>query len=201
MKINKDTKIVGDKIVLVPYLAQHVEKYHQWMKDPELQELTASEPLSLEDEYKMQDSWQKDEDKCTFIVLDKALLETTGDEIKAMIGDTNVFFSSDGGTPVGEVEIMVAEKDYRRGGRGSEAMLFMLRYCAENIPVKTFQAKIGLKNTPSLAMFKNFHFEEVSRSEVFNECTLQVQIEQKWTTWLLNRTEHYSVQVYVSNKM
>ncbi len=34
-------------LFLVPYIPGHVPKYHEWMKTDELQELTASEPLTL----------------------------------------------------------------------------------------------------------------------------------------------------------
>lgn len=37
-------------------------RYHEWMKDPYLQEMTASEPLTLDEEYAMQKSWLEDED-------------------------------------------------------------------------------------------------------------------------------------------
>jgi hypothetical protein len=48
-----------------------VDTYHGWMADPALQAATASEPLTLEEEYAMQRTWLEDEDKCTFIVLDR----------------------------------------------------------------------------------------------------------------------------------
>ena len=34
--------------------SQHVPRYHEWMSDPAIREATASEPLSLEEEYEMQ---------------------------------------------------------------------------------------------------------------------------------------------------
>ena len=69
MLINWETTIQGSRVVLVPYRQEHVVKYHEWMKSEELQELTGSEPLSLEEEFRMQQTWREDPDKCTFIVL------------------------------------------------------------------------------------------------------------------------------------
>ena len=69
MLINWETTIQGSRVVLVPYRLEHVAKYHESMKSEELQELTGSEPLSLEEELRMQQTWREDPEKCTFIVL------------------------------------------------------------------------------------------------------------------------------------
>jgi len=69
MLLNRDVALVGDVAVLVPYRRQHVGTYHGWMQDERLLEATASERLSLQEEYDMQRSWRDDPDKCTFIVL------------------------------------------------------------------------------------------------------------------------------------
>jgi len=104
MRINEDTLLEGGNVVLVPYNADHVPRYllvgpvcdlvsdgcsvssfcpnlprifryHQWMCSPELQKLTASEPLTLEQEYDMQRDWREDDDSelppytCTFFLL------------------------------------------------------------------------------------------------------------------------------------
>ena len=50
----------GKKVILVPYMKEHVPKYHHWMQDPALLQATASEPLILEQEYDMQFSWTQD---------------------------------------------------------------------------------------------------------------------------------------------
>jgi hypothetical protein len=41
MRQNKTTAIVGEKVILVPYKREHVERYHEWMKDAYLQGKTS----------------------------------------------------------------------------------------------------------------------------------------------------------------
>ena len=72
MRSNYHTVLLGRRVVLVPYRPQHVAQYHRWMADPYLQHMTGSEPLSLEEEVEMQRQWADDDDKCTFIVLERA---------------------------------------------------------------------------------------------------------------------------------
>lgn len=57
-----NTRINGTNVILVPYQEKHVTKYHEWMKNPMLQYLTSSEPLTLEEEFEMQKRWLEDED-------------------------------------------------------------------------------------------------------------------------------------------
>lgn len=56
----KQVTILGKKVVLVPYMQQHVPTYHEWMKDPALLQATGSEALTLEEEYAMQETWVRD---------------------------------------------------------------------------------------------------------------------------------------------
>lgn len=190
MKINSNTKIIGKNIVLVPYRPEHVPKYHEWMKSEELQHLTASEPLTLEEEYSMQQSWLHDENKCTFIIIEKQALERSGNEIESMIGDTNLFLQELEDSQSAEVEIMIAEEKARGKKYGWEATLLMLRYGYEVLGIKKFQAKIGLDNAKSIAMFSKMGFNKVGESNVFQEVTMEKITDNSWKTWLLEQTEN-----------
>ncbi|CAG9860603.1 unnamed protein product [Phyllotreta striolata] len=184
MIINKDTTITGQRVILIPYKKSHVLKYHEWMKSESLQQLTASEPLSLEEEYEMQKSWLMDENKLTFIILDRQKFEETNNEIESMIGDTNLFFANADDRLCGEAEIMIAE-DWARGRKcGWEAMLLMLLYGIDYLGVKQYIVKISYINPASLKMFENMGFVELSRSEVFQEITLTKMVDAMWVTWI-----------------
>ncbi|XP_001605881.1 N-acetyltransferase 9-like protein isoform X2 [Nasonia vitripennis] len=190
MKINKSTQIIGENVILVPYKKHHVLRYHEWMKSEELQHLTASEPLSLEDEYKMQQSWFEDSDKCTFIILSKSLFESTGNEIEAMIGDTNLFLNDPDDKECAEIEIMIAETTDRGKGFGLESVYLMLQYGIEKLDIKKYSAKISMDNQKSISMFTKLGFKEISRSEVFQEITLERIVDNEWRDWLKSRTLH-----------
>ncbi|KAH8232538.1 hypothetical protein KR032_009070 [Drosophila birchii] len=194
MRLNEKTKILGRRVILVPYEARHVPKYHDWMSNETLRQLTASEELSLDEEYEMQRSWREDTDKLTFIILDAAIYAQNQDEIAAMVGDTNLFLQpdeEDSDQQVAEAEIMIAEPAARGKGYGREAMLLMLKYAQtqDQLKLAKFQAKIDMDNSASLHLFEAFRFVETCRVEVFHEITLERPITPDWISWLDQQVE------------
>ncbi|OAL53433.1 hypothetical protein IQ07DRAFT_678141 [Pyrenochaeta sp. DS3sAY3a] len=106
MKINENDALLTPRLLLVPYSTHHVPTYHTWMQSPELQALTASEPLTLAQEYEMQASWRNDADKLTFIICkapdalsdeqqeeweSRGIVPGKIDGEEAMLGDVNLF--------------------------------------------------------------------------------------------------------------
>uniref|UniRef100_A0A8C8HYX1 Alpha/beta-tubulin-N-acetyltransferase 9 n=1 Tax=Oncorhynchus tshawytscha TaxID=74940 RepID=A0A8C8HYX1_ONCTS len=186
MRINEDTLLEGKSVVLVPYNADHVPRYHQWMGCPELQQLTASEPLTLEQEYDMQRSWREDDDKCTFIILDKQRwADPAVQEEQCMVGDVNIFLTDPSDSSLADLSINIIEPSYRGKGLGKEVTRMMICYGVTKLGIRKFEAKIGLDNKVSIAMFKRFHFHELSVSEVFREVTLGMTVDQAVRTRLL----------------
>lgn len=211
MRLNEHLQLVGTNVILVPYEAKHVQKYHRWMQSEELQELTASEPLTLEQEYAMQQSWREDEDskisfclcfwrnivncdiiclsECTFLILDKAIFNQTGDEIAALIGDTNIFLlppddDGDDDLKTGEIEIMIAEQPARGKRYGWESTLLMLAFGAKKLAIRRFRAITKDSNAKAIRMFTKMDFREVKRVAVFQEVTFEKQVDAAWLEWI-----------------
>mmetsp|Transcript_7585 Transcript_7585/g.12250 ORF Transcript_7585/g.12250 Transcript_7585/m.12250 type:complete len:349 (-) Transcript_7585:753-1799(-) len=140
-------------------------------------ETTASEPLSVEEEFEMQASWRDDDDKCTFIVMDNTLNENeieSGD-LECMAGDVNLFFNDTQGA---EIEVMIAEENSRRKGLAREALILLMSYGAQRLKTHTYVAKIGAANLASLALFQALGYEEQSFCDVFKEHTLTCPAEK-----------------------
>jgi RimJ/RimL family protein N-acetyltransferase len=128
-------------------------------EEQEIQAATASEPLTLEEEYAMQRSWRQDADKLTFIICLPVLqsqsqsqsqtegqerpglqLQDADDAPGQMLGDINLFLrvehEDEDGTSspeiIGEIELMIAERANQRKGYGRAALLAFLRYVLEH---------------------------------------------------------------------
>lgn len=183
---------------------EHVEHYHDWMKDPGLLAATGSEPLSLEEEMAMQQSWRDDKHKVTFIVLaradcDKIPESDTVDDgfvkrnIDAMAGDVNLFLSEEendeepeaqsgevppsGSTPQAEIDIMIAESKYRGKGLGKEASCLMMLFGATHLKIRRFFCKINDDNMASMELFRKLDFKEFDFIECFRQHELELKKE------------------------
>ncbi|KAM5273048.1 alpha/beta-tubulin-N-acetyltransferase 9 [Ctenodactylus gundi] len=198
MRLNRNTVLLGKKVALVPYTLEHVPRYHEWMKSEELRRLTASEPLTLEQEYAMQCSWREDADKCTFIVLDadRWQAQPGPTEESCMVGDVNLFLTDVEDPTLGEIEVMIAEPSYRGRGFGTEATLLMMSYGVIKLGLTKFEAKIGQENEPSIRMFQKLHFKQVAVSSIFQEVTLRLTVSEPERQWLLEQTSHVKEKPY-----
>ncbi|KAA8905551.1 GNAT domain-containing protein [Sphaerosporella brunnea] len=206
MLLNEDTALLSQKCLLVPYEAHHVPTYHDWMQDEEIRAATASERLTLDEEYRMQKSWRHDNDKLTFIVclppayryllVSNAPIVASHDDAPArMVGDINLFlfeealddedgaFVPDRGYHgkrqlVGELELMIARKEYQGQGIGRAAVLLFLWYVvvhreeiiAEHRGAEDFEGvlrqlrvKIHHTNTRSIRLFESLLFKHASQ--------------------------------------
>ncbi|KAG0124348.1 GNAT domain-containing protein [Tuber indicum] len=141
MKLNAKTALLSPKILLVPYEPHHVPTYHAWMEDEDLRTATASDRLTLPEEYAMQKSWREDGDKLTFIACLPPLSSSSiaemvrarrDDAPERMLGDVNLFLYPSPehdeveGKVVAEVEVMIARREFHGMGLGREVVRLFL---------------------------------------------------------------------------
>ncbi len=168
MKENFSLSLVGEKIELVPYRKKFVPRYHEWMEDDYILQMTASERLSLEEEYEMQQSWKDDPSKCTFIVLQSESAAPGKSEFQRMVGDVNLFIgrSLENGSCSSEINVMIAESNLRRCGLGREAVEMLMWYGHVHLNISTFFAKISKENQASIRLFERY---AINCSFIFTE--------------------------------
>ncbi|KAK4054868.1 hypothetical protein OIV83_000792 [Microbotryomycetes sp. JL201] len=216
MRVNESTVLANDKVVLVPYRRHHVPKYHDWMQDASVLEATASERLTLQQEYDMQEM--------TFIILkrdpnvsvDDTDFMASHDNDEHMIGDVNVFISTDSDddddqlaeldskdnavrrrrdTRRAELEIMIASPDDRRQGYAASTLRMFLPYVSKILSISPdrFFARIGASNVGSIRLFEKLGFKRGKLVQVFDEQQMDWD-ESRGTEWAwsLNYAELYS---------
>nr|CAH8822088.1 unnamed protein product [Trichobilharzia regenti] len=189
MRLNRETVVETTRLFLVPYLATHVTKYHRWMQCSWLRESTSSESLSLDEEFEAQKQWCNSDDRLTFILLSKQLLEEfwslkndENPEVYAMIGDVNLFLTPGIGDDdfEGELSVMIAESKFRGQRLAAEALAGILEYSGRHLPVDltSLVAKVSVNNEGSVKFFKErLQFIERSRNNIFNEIEFIPDVE------------------------
>ena len=185
MRVNESTVLLGPRVRLVPYRRAHVLRYNQWMQDPELLELTCSEPLTLEQEFQNQRSWHADPLKLTFILCardDDDGGAIPDDLTSGMCGDVNAFLSEidddDDETGVSaELEIMIAEPAQRRRGLARTALQMFIAYLLERVPrVGRLVVKVTDANVPSLRLFESLGFTVHKPMPIFQQTELRLSV-------------------------
>ncbi|KAI9474551.1 N-acetyltransferase 9-like protein [Coemansia mojavensis] len=194
MHANENLAIVGKQVILVPYEKEHVPKYHDWMKSPFLQEMTGSEPLSIDEEYAMQQSWRNDQDKCTFILLfrDSQDIEQANlHDTNRMIGDVNFYLNNTEDPHEAELEVMIAEPQHAGKGIATEALHLMMHYAVNDIGVTNFVVRIKESNSTSIHLFQaKLGFAETERAPVFKEVTFRRNCDASLRDMLNKETAH-----------
>ncbi|EPS43066.1 hypothetical protein H072_2942 [Dactylellina haptotyla CBS 200.50] len=161
MRLNESVAVITNKLVFLPYEASHVETYSEWMGSEAIREATASERLSLAEEYAMQKSWREDADKLTFILSlpsdgikaaashdgplkNYIVVEGVDDKPEILIGDVNLFLYEDDEEEevegqergpvemVGEVELMIARPEFQGRGLGKLAVIIFILYVLQH---------------------------------------------------------------------
>ncbi|KAI1772841.1 GNAT domain-containing protein [Hypoxylon cercidicola] len=161
MRFNENIALSGSQVLLVPYDPHHVPRYHEWMEDAAIREATASDRLTLAEEYENQSSWREAPDKLTFIVCEplprdeepadpprdsQAVVAGEADSPDRMIGDINLFLTpwdgddeerdrgEKGKTCVNaEVDIMIADLKHRGRGLGRATLAMFLLFIRGNL--------------------------------------------------------------------
>lgn len=184
----------------------------------DIQAATASEPMTLEEEYENQQSWRTSADKLTFIICEPAAAGTTvisaqkQDANAHMVGDVNFFLHLDddeddeeGGknTLIGEVDVMIADKEHRGQGYGEAAVRSLLLYLHTHLSaileeyaqggttpsLRALMVKIQESNKGSRALFEKLGFKQMGDVNYFGEVKLVLDWEdgvkdrsESWTT-------------------
>ncbi|KAK7408581.1 methionyl-tRNA synthetase [Neonectria punicea] len=162
----------------------------------DIQEATASEPMTLHEEYENQQSWRTSSDKLTFIICAPAnesiARAKVADADDKMRGDINFFLypyedddAAEDGWCTGEVDVMIASTAHRGLGVGQAAVCALLVYLRAHVDgvmaeyaagskLKSLMVKIKEGNAGSRALFQKLGFVQRGEVNYFGEVVLVI---------------------------
>lgn len=159
-----------ERVILTGFREAMYEKYFEWFQDEEIRRETSTDGLTKEEVAGLQEIWSQP-NVYSFIICNKDnYIHDSPD--KSMIGDINIFIQDS----IGEINIMIAEKSFRRKGIASEVLAFIINFSKTQLHLLQLIAKINSNNTSSIKLFQKFNFSESARIEDFDEVHLALDL-------------------------
>ena len=179
-----------ERVCLLPFFPEFVEKYHRWMQDPVILLETGSDEMSLEEIREIQEKYLASKNDHCFIIYfdpdhthafeDIRLGKVAREQLAAhIVGDVNLFTTRDGNVEINVgfamTQIMIGEKEFRRKGLASNALSLTHSFIKDTLKKPLIQAKINKDNTPSIEFFKKFGYQVVKEIKPFDQLELHLR--------------------------
>jgi RimJ/RimL family protein N-acetyltransferase len=147
--------IYGERIRLRAVEREDVNKFHEWVNDPEVTRgLTLIVPVSMVDEEDWFNSLAKRDQK------EKPLaIEVRKRKNWKLIGNC-VVFDIESVNSSAELGIMIGEKDEWNKGYGTEAMLLLVRHCFETLNLNRTFLRVYAENLRAKRSYEKAGFVE-----------------------------------------
>ncbi|OMJ70747.1 hypothetical protein SteCoe_31196 [Stentor coeruleus] len=166
--MNRKVKLLNielGKVILVPFENSMAEKYYEWMQNPDLLEATSTDQMTLEEVRNIFFMYQTDPNKYAYMICDRNLFSSENPSL-SMIGDVNLFVNE---SLEGELNIMIANENYRKQGIASEVIRCMISLCSGAFFLSKLIAKISESNQASQRLFKKLGFSEYCHDTDFHQ--------------------------------
>jgi len=148
----------GDRIKLGPVKREYIESYLKWLNDPEItQYLTFFRPLTR----MMEEDWIENLKNQNDTIVFGILIPDENDAEK-LIGNCGLH-AIDWKNRVGEVGIIIGEKEYQGKGYGTEAMELLLEYGFKTVNLNRIQLRVYEFNIRAINSYNKIGFVEEGR--------------------------------------
>lgn len=152
----------GDRVRLVAVRKEFIPTFASWMNDREiLQHVLMYRPLTLEEEERWHERMAELENVIFFSLLVKHPLDDPHCEGEKLIG--NLSISLDHRNGVGNLGILIGEKDYWGQGYGSEALHLLLQYAFDTLNLQRVELEVFSSNLRAQKCYQKVGFREEGR--------------------------------------
>ena len=152
----------GNRVTLGPIKREYIESFLKWFNDPEItQYLVIYRPMTRMAEEEWMENLKERENTIRFSI---TIPYEDGSEI--LIGNCGIH-NINWKNRVGEVGIVIGEKDYQNMGYGTEAIELLLEYCFNTVNLNRIELEVYDYNLRAIKSYRKIGFIEEGRKRQF----------------------------------